>query len=134
MTQLQHVIYTIYYFTVQHGPVSQVGPVSPTAYCTVCNTYMQNWKQQLDRQCKTPKHKAAFGDTVKSLKQKKLMVGFTGQSLERKVVESEDRLCTLIGEQNLPFNFVDPLVSVLKKSFPEDPTLAKLMVQHLFWS
>ncbi|KZS10201.1 Uncharacterized protein APZ42_025383 [Daphnia magna] len=65
-------------------------------------------------------------ETVKSLKQKKLMEGFTGQSLERKVVESEIRLCTLIGEQNLPFSFVDPLVSVLKKSFPEDPALSKV--------
>ncbi|KAI9552177.1 hypothetical protein GHT06_022514 [Daphnia sinensis] len=88
-----------------------------TAYCTVCNTYMQNWKQQLERHCKTPKHKAAFEENVLSSKQKKLMEGFTGQSLDRKVVESEVRLCTLIGEQNLTFSFVDPLVPTVHQNY-----------------
>ena len=49
-----------------------------TAYCTVCNSFMNNLKQQLERHCETPKQNNALEKVVKSAKQKKLIEGFTG--------------------------------------------------------
>ena len=99
-----------------------------TAYCSVCHSFLPNGKQDIDRHQKTEKHDKGMKLFEKSESGKQAMKEFLGQDMTRKVCEAELRLVTMIAEENLPFSLSDPLVAVMKKSFTQDPVLAKVQL------